>query len=215
MASDLWNIVLNIVLNIVASFLYAALVWLWKQRSSRPAPIPCPPTPAPAREQSSNDHRARNRDALEGGARKFIFYCTTFSALYLSVMMPPLFKTLFTNNELLLSQARFIGDSLPEIPVSKSYLQASFFVVAATLYLPLLLLAETITSLLAPIADFVVQVTERIWSAITMFVFLLFCVPIAGTSVFLFYEKSFADSLITVLFVLFLAFAFSQTQGRR
>lgn len=211
MASDLWTIFLSL----VASFIYAGLVWLWKQRTSSPAPTPRTPCPAPSWVNSSSDHRRQNREALEGGARKFIFYCTTFVVLYLSIMMPPLFKALFTDNELLLSQARFIGDSLPNTPVSKSYLQASFFLFAAALYLPLLLLAETITSLLAPIADSFIPVTERIWSAMTMLVFLLSCVPIAGTSVFLFYEKSFADSLITVLFVLFLAFALSQAQERR
>ncbi|MEW6370120.1 MAG: hypothetical protein AB1584_04240 [Pseudomonadota bacterium] len=173
------------------------------------------PLPTAAPEESSNDRRAQNRDVLQGGARKLIFYFTTFAALYLSVMMPPLFKALLSKNEALLSQARFIGNFLPGIPVSKSYLQVPFFLIAASLYLPLLLLTETIASLLAPIVDSFVQVTERFWSATTMFVFLLFCVPIAGTSVFLFYEKSFADSLITVIFVLFFSFVFAQTQERR
>jgi cytochrome bd-type quinol oxidase subunit 1 len=58
-------------------------------------------------------------------------------------------------------------------------------------------------------------VTKRIWNAITMLVFLVFCIPVAATSIWLFYEKSYTDSLLTVLFFIFLAFALGQAQGGR
>lgn len=148
-------------------------------------------------------------------AYKFIFYLTTFGVLYLSVTMPPLFKALFAKTDVMLSDARFIGESLPATPIGKSYLQVTFFGIAAVLYWPLLMLAEIITSLLYPLIDAFRPVTERIWSATTMLVFLIFCIPVAATSVWLFYEKTFQDSFLTVLMALFIAFAIGQAQGGR
>jgi hypothetical protein len=91
----------------------------------------------------------------------------------------------------------------------------TFFAIAAAIYLPLLFLAEGITSILQPLIDSFHQVTYQLWSAVTMLIFFLFCIPVAATSIWLFYEKSFQDSLITVLLALFLAFAFVQAQGGR
>lgn len=211
MASDLWNIFLNL----IAAFIYAGIVWLWQRRGRRPPPSAPAHSPQPQAEQPVPDHRARNRQIAERAAHRFLFYFVTFAALYLSVTMPPLFKALFAKTQVLLSDARFIGNSLPMIPIGKSYLQVTFFVIAAALYLPLISLAEFITSLLHPLIDAFRPVTERIWSATTMLVFFLFCIPVAATSVWLFYEKTFQDSLITVLVVLFVAFAFGQAQGGR
>lgn len=211
MANDLWNILLNL----VAAFIYAGIVWLWQWRGKRPPPLaPTRATQLP-KEEPAPDRRANNRRSFERAAYRFLFYLTTFGVLYLSVTMPPLFKALFAKSEVLLSNARFIGESFPAIPIGKSYLQITFFGVAAVLYWPLLMLAELITSLLYPLIDAFHPVTERICSAATMLVFFLFCIPVAATSVWLFYEKSFQDSFITVLMALFVAFAIGQAQGSR
>ena len=211
MANDLWNIFLNV----VAAFIYAGIVWLWQQRGNRPPPSALVQVPQRPTEEPAHDHRARNRQAAERAAYKFLFYLATFGVLYLSVTMPPLFKALSAKSEVLLSDARFIGDSMPAIPIGKNHLQVTFFVIAAVLYWPLLLLGESITSLLYPLIDAFRPVTERIWSATTMLAFYIFCIPVAGTSVWLFYEKTYQESLITVLMTLFVAFAFGQAQGGR
>lgn len=211
MANDLWNIFLNL----IAAFIYAGIVWLWQRRGNRPPSAQAPLPRLPKYEPAPN-HRTRNRQAVERATYKFIFYLVTFGVLYLSVTMPPLFKALFAKTDVLLSDARFIGDSLPAIPVGKNYLQVTFFVIAAVLYWPLLMLSETITSLLHPLIDAFRPVTERIWSATTMIVFFLFCIPVAATSVWLFYAKTYQESLVTVLLALFVAFAIGQAQsGRR
>ena len=211
MASDLWNILLNV----VAAFVYAGIVWLWQNKGRRPPPSPPRPEPFSRAEELELDRRTRNRQALESAAYKFFFYLLTFGVLYLSVTIPPLFKALFSANEVLLSQARFIGDSLPAIPVGKSYLQVTFFILAAVLFWPLLFLAEGIASLLYPIVDSFRVVTYRVWSAMTMLLFLLLCIPIAATSIWLFYEKSYQDSIYMVLGAIFLAFVLGQSQGER
>lgn len=211
MASDLWNIFINL----IAAFIYSGIVWLWQRRGRRPQPSAPEYSPQPSAEQPVPDQRARNRQSAERVAHRFLFYFITFAALYLSVTMPPLFKAFFAKTQVLLSDARFVGDSLPSIPVNRNYLQATFFVIAAALYLPLITLAEFITSLLHPFIDAFRFVTKRIWSATTMLVFFLFCIPVATTSVWLFYEKTFQDSLVTVLMVLFVTFSFGQAQGGR
>ncbi|MDT9002479.1 hypothetical protein RQP53_24620 [Paucibacter sp. APW11] len=211
MASDFWNIFLNV----VAAFIYAGIVWLWQKRGNRPPPVALRSQPSRAESEEPLDRRAQNHQAVESAAHKFLFYFVTFGVLYLSVTMPPLFKALFSKGEVLLSQARFIGESLPPIPVGKDYLQITFFLIAAVLYWPLLALSEAITSMLHPLIDSFRPVTHRIWSAVTMLVFFLFCIPVAATSIWLFYEKSFQDALLTVLLALFLAFAFGQAQGGR
>jgi hypothetical protein len=217
MASDLWNIVLNV----VASFVYAGLVWMWKQRGARGslprAPSPNPlPSPSQGAAPLPQDRRARNRRALEHAAQQFLFYFITFAALYLSITMPPLFKALFAKAPPMLSDARIVGDYLPELPVGKSYLQLTFFVAAAILYWPLLLAAETATSLLFPLIDSFQEVTASLWTRLTMLWCLVFCIPVAATSMWLFNQKPFLDCLWTVFAALFLAFVFGMAQsGRR
>ena len=210
MANDLWNIFLNL----IAAFIFAGLTWLWQRRGNRPMPSVVVNL-SPQVEEPVPDRRTQNRQTAEQTVYKFFFYLVTFGVLYLSITMPPLFKALFSKTDVLLSDARFIGESLPAVPIGKSYLQVTFFAIATALYAPFLMLAEFITSLLHPLIDSFRPVTERIWSATTMLVFFLFCIPVSATSIWLFYPKTFQDSLITVLVFLFLTFAFGQAQGGR
>jgi len=213
MASDIWNIVLNV----VASFIYAFIIWLWQKRAQKPSKSPVK-VARPVEEKSSHtgDHRQKNRAALNEAAHQFLFYLVTFGALYLSITLPPLFKALTSKEVVLLSQARVIGDYLPNYPIGKEYLQLAFFVAAAVFYWPLLAISEFLTSLVAPAVDAFVPLTRRIWSAITMLLLLLFCIPVAASSIYLFYEKTFYDALMNVLAFLVIAFIFGQAQsGKR
>jgi hypothetical protein len=87
MASDLWNIFLNV----VAAFVYAGIVWLWHKRGSHPLPVASQPEAIPLESKQPVNRRERNRHAVEHAAHRFLFYFVTFGALYLSVTMPPLF----------------------------------------------------------------------------------------------------------------------------
>ena len=212
MASDLWNIFLNL----VAAFVYAGIVWLWQNRGSKRPQLLYPPPPSTAPNVAPVDRRARNRSLLEATTQKFLFYFVTFATLYLSITLPPMFKAFLAKDPLLLSQARYVGEYLPSISIGKDYLQITFFAAAAIIYWPLLLLSEAIMSLLYPVVDSFRSVTQRLWNGITMLIFLGFCIPVAATSIWLFYAKSYGDSLQTVLFFMFIAFVVGQAQeGRR
>lgn len=212
MASDIWNIVLNV----VAAFIYAGLIWLWKNRGQKLQGNPQHnPAPTPPSDFTSVDRRTQNIQALEAIAHRFLFYLLTFGALYLSITMPPLFKASFSKEPLLLNQARHLGEYLPAIPINKSYLQITFFFAAAIVYWPLLLVSEFITSLVYPIVNALIAVNQRIWTAITMLASLILCIPIAATSVWLFYEKTYNDSLLTVFFFLLFVFALGQAPNSR
>jgi hypothetical protein len=210
MLSDIWSIILNL----IASFLWSGIVWLWQNRNRRTVSPPTPVLPTTERAEPI-DRRARNRQALASKAHQFFFYLATFMVLYLSVTIPPLSKALLAKEQVLLSNARFIGEYLPAIPVGKDYLQLTFFLVSAFLYGPLLFFANGVTSLLYPLLDSFHPVTFRIWSVVTMLTFFVFCIPVAATSIWLFFIISFKDSLLIVLFAQFFFFAMGQSQSSR
>jgi hypothetical protein len=135
--------------------------------------------------------------------------------LYLSIAMPPLFQSMFSQAPILLSQARVIGEYLPSIPVTTDIFQVAFFVIAISLYLPLLRFSEVLFSMLHPFLDAVTQVTERKAEYYTMLLYFVLCIPVATTSVWLFTQKSFSESLFTVLVFLAFGFLLGQSQDRR
>lgn len=221
MASDIWNLVLNV----VASFIYAGIMSLWGMRRRRSVPEPISNRNATAVEpielvepasSVGTDQRLKNRQKADETAYKFVFYLVTFGMLYLSISTPPVFKALFSNGEVYLSSARFIGEYLPAIPVGKTNLQLAFFLISALLYIPLLLVSEFVAELITPLVDSFKEVTDRIFVAITMLVSVVLCIPVAATSVWLFFDQTYADSLLSVLFFAALPFIFQQAQsGRR
>ncbi|KAA8553781.1 hypothetical protein [Pseudomonas marginalis] len=221
MASDIWSLILNV----VASFIYAGIMSLWGGRRRRSIQKPISSQNATTAETiepiapagiMETDRRLNNRQKADEAAYKFVFYLVTFGMLYLSISTPPVFKALFSSKDIYLSSARFIGEYLPEIPVAKTNLQLAFFLISALLYVPLLLVSEFLAELIAPLVDSFKEVTDRIFVAITMLVSVLLCIPVAAFSVWLFFDKTYADSLLSVLFFAALPFIFQQAQsGRR
>ncbi|WP_192564504.1 hypothetical protein [Pseudomonas gozinkensis] len=221
MASDIWSLVLNV----VASFIYAGIMSLWGMRRKRSVPRPASNRNATRIEpielvvpdgSMGAERRLKNRQKADETAYKFVFYLVTFGMLYLSISTPPVFKALFSSGEVYLSSARFIGEYLPAIPVVKTNLQLVFFLISALLYIPLLLVSEFVAELITPMVDSFKEVTDRIFVAITMLVSVVLCIPVAATSVWLFFDKTYPDSLLSVLFFTALPFIFQQAQsGRR
>ncbi|UVM47684.1 hypothetical protein LOY38_14635 [Pseudomonas sp. B21-015] len=217
MAGDIWSLVLNV----VASFIYAGIVFLWRGRSKHSIPEPAPRHRDAVVESIESvqpvesDRRVKNRQKADETAFKFVFYFVTFGMLYLSISTPPLFKALFASGEVYLSSARFIGEYLPAIPVGKTNLQLAFFLISAFFYIPLLLVAEFIATLISPLVDYFKEVTDRMFVAITMLVFVVFCIPMGATSVWLYYDKTYVDSLLSVLFFVAIPFIFSKAQSVR
>lgn len=212
MLADLWNIVLNL----VASTIFAVIVWAWNKRGKTPTCRPSIKHAEIVRDRSLSDRRSRNLESADHIAYKLVFYITTFGVLYLSITAPPLFKALYYSGEVFLNSARYVGMYFPAIPIGKSYLQLVFFLAAVFIYFPLLFIAELLTSLICPLVDSFKEVTERIRVAIIMSVLLVFCIPVATTSVWLFHDKSYWESFISVLFFVAVPFMFIQAQsGRR
>lgn len=216
----MYDAVWNIFLNLIASLIFVALTWLWKNREKQ-IHVKATTSFTQATVNQNNkqeplpDHRMDNRMVIKEGSKKFFFIFVTFAALYFSISMPLLFKALFSSNQVLLSDAKIIGFYLPNIQVEKNYLQLSFFLLAVTLYWPVIFLSEKIMSLLHPLIDTFYEVTPRILIAGRMLIFLLFCVPIATTTVWLFYDKTFYQSFITVLIFIFFIFALGQSESNR
>ncbi|QVK31844.1 hypothetical protein [Pseudomonas syringae] len=220
MASDIWSLVLNV----VASFIYAGIMYLWGVRGRRPISEPISNqnnTAVDAIELAEpvdsmgSGRRLKTRKNADETAYKFVFYLMTFGMLYLSISTPPVFKALFSNGEVFLSSARFIGEYLPAIPVGKTTLQFTFFLISALLYLPLLLVSEFVSGLIRPLVDSFKEVTERIFLAITMLVSVVLCIPLAAASVWLYFDKTYTDSLLSVLFFTAIPFIFLQAQSER
>jgi hypothetical protein len=220
MASDLWSIVLNV----VASFIYAGILSVWRVKSPQPSPKPHPRQENTAVEsfesvestQSIEDERrSRNRQKADEAAFRFVFYLVTFGMLYLSISTPPLFKAIFSSGEVYLSNARVVGEYLPEIPVGKTNLQFVFFIVSIIFYIPLLIVAESFAKFISPLVDSFKEVTSRMFTAITMLVFVVFCVPIGAAFVWLYYDKTYTDSLLSVMFFVAIPFIFSKAQSSR
>lgn len=206
---------LSIFASVIASFIFAGIVWGSSRWRQGPKPSQQSfPEPAPIKDPG-DDFRAHNRQRLEHAFFGFMFYLVTFMVLYFSIAMPPLFKAMFSKEAVLLSQARLIGPYLPEIQIGKEMLQAVFLVIAMIAYLPLLKLAELIFSLLYPLIDWLTQITPRKRAAFTMLTFLALCVPVSATSVWMYTQKSYGDSMITVLVAMAIAFAIGQGQNRR
>ncbi|GGK48321.1 hypothetical protein SAMN04490189_0020 [Pseudomonas koreensis] len=221
MANDIWSLVLNV----VASFIYAGIMSLWGMRGRRSVPQPILNRNATTIEpielvepdgSAGIDRRLKNREKADKTAYRFVFYLVTFGMLYLSISTPPVFKALFSSGEVYLSSARFIGEYLPAIPVGKTNLQLAFFLISALLYIPLLLVSAFLAELISPLVDSLKEVTDRIFVAITMLVSVVLCIPVAAASVWLFFDTTYTNALLSVLFFAALPFIFQQAQsGRR
>jgi hypothetical protein len=210
-----WNSLLNIAQGVISNFIFAGIIWLLGNRERKPLPV----NPLPEIERQLDikplNQRNHNRAIAEAATHHFLFYLLTFGVLYLSIIISPLFKALFSNVPLLLNHTKFIGEYLPAIPISSSYFQASFFIVAAIIYIPLLVISKIFTSIITPFIDAFTIVTNQIWSTITILTFFILCVPIAATSIWLFYSKSFSSALSMVFALLCLALAFGTVQNRK
>jgi hypothetical protein len=208
----------NILLNVIASFIFAGIVWWWRRRKPRAPELPpdqptlTQPDPPPTQR---DDWRAANRQKLHGAFLEFLFYFTTFAALYYSLGMPPLLKAFFGKQVVFLSDARIFGTYLPHIPIGKEFVQMSLLIFVAILYIPLLHLAEIISGIMRLVLDPIYKLAGRRLVVAQMWSFFVLCLPVATTSVWLFYPKTLQESFATVLGFLALFAVLGLAQGRR
>jgi hypothetical protein len=210
--------------SLVASALFAGGATIWKRitASNRSEKEPNQYTSPKHNESVSfsrplddNERRFANRRKIQSTVFGFFFYFFSFMALYFSIAMPPLFQAMLSKQPILLSQARLIGDYLPDVIIGKSTLQVSFLVMAMVLYLPLLKLSEAILAVLRPLIETIIEVTPKRTAAYTLLIQYLLCIPVATASVWCFSQKTLEQSFMSVVAALFLAFIIGAASEKR
>ena len=133
----------------------------------------------------------------------------------MALIMPPMFKTLFNENIVYLSDARFIGHLLPEIEIGSSFLQASFIPIALIIFVILLLLVSKVSVPIALVVDKFKHVNIYRWRAIQGIVFAFFAACLAILSIYLFNETTLMNAFFTLVMFFVVALAFASGGQRR
>ena len=197
------NIIYGVVSGLIASLLFELL------RSNLnwfPGPSETPEYVEP---ELPDKERARNRAKLGFALFNVFFYFYTFFIVYIALLVPPMFKTLFNKDNIYLSDARFIGHLLPNIEIGSSYVQSSFILVALAIYIPLLFIVSKLSVPVAYIVDKFKPVNIYRWRGIQGLLFALFSACLAIISIYLFNEMTIKDAFFTFLAFVVLAVAFA------
>lgn len=198
--------VTNIIYGVVSGLIASLLFELLRSNSNWfPGPSEAPEYVEP---ELPDEERARNRAKLGFALFNVFFYFYTFFIVYMALLLPPMFKTLFNKNIVYLSDARLIGHLLPNIEIGSSYVQSSFILIALVIYIPLLLIVSKVSVPIASIVDKFKPVNIYRWRRIQGLVFALFSACLAITSIYLFNEMTIKDAFFTFLAFVVLAIAF-------
>ena len=195
------NILYGVISGLVASFLFELLR---KNSNWFPGPSEAPEYVQP---ELPDEERARNRAKLSMAMFNVFFYFYTYLIVYMALLMPPIFKTVFNKNTVYLSDARFIGDFLPQIEIGSSYVQSSFILIALSIYIPLLILVSKLCLPIAVVVDRFRPVNIYRWRAIQGIIFAIFAASLAVLSIYLFNETTLKDAFFTFLAFIVVAIA--------
>ncbi|MGA6137572.1 hypothetical protein ACPER7_14880 [Acinetobacter dispersus] len=200
------NIIYGIISSLIASIIFESL-------RSNTNWFPGPPELTERAEQKlPNDVRAKNRAKLSITFINIYFYFSTFFIVYAALLTPPMFKKLFNENVVYLSDARFIGHLLPDVVISSSYVQIYFIFIAILIYLPLLFVVIKISYPIALLIDKFKVVTIYQLRGIQGVIFTFFSACLAILSIYLFNEITFKDAFLTL--AIFVVFGVGLTSGR-
>jgi hypothetical protein len=203
------NIIYGVISGVIAAFIFEIL----RSRSNWfPGPSEAPAYVEPA---LRSDERARNRAKLGFAMFNVFFYFYTFFIVYMALIMPPMFKTLFNENVVYLSDARFVGHLLPEIEIGSSFLQASFIPIALIIYVILLLIVSKVSVPIALVVDKFKHINIYRWRSIQGIVFAFFSACLAILSIYLFNETTLMDAFFTFIMFFVVAMAFASGGQRR
>jgi hypothetical protein len=203
------NIIYGVISGLIAAFIFEIL----RSRSNWfPGPSEAP---AYVESELPSDERARNRAKLGFAMFNVFFYFYTFFIVYMALIMPPMFKTLFNENVVLLSDARFVGHLLPEIEIGSRFLQASLIPIALIVYVVLLLVVSKVSVPIASVVDKFKHVNIYRWRAIQGIVFAFFAACLAILSIYLFNETTLIDAFFTIVMFFVVALAFASGGQRR
>lgn len=205
----LFNIGTNIVCGIIAAFLFELL------RSNSdwfPGPRPLP-IPLPVSSPGPDKVRLANKQKLNLFVYNVFFYFYTLYLVYAALVLPATIRAWFSRETLLLSQARFIGEYLPSIPIESGPLQTWGIIAAIALYIPLWLLVNLLSGPIARVLDNFVEVNIYRWRAIQTIIFALLAAAVAIGSIYIFGNGTFKDAAMSFFFFMTIGAVF--TFGRQ
>lgn len=197
------NIIFGVISGLIASFLFELL-----RSNSNWFPGPSQ-APEYIKLEFPDEKRANNRAKLNLAMFNIFFYFYTFFMVYMALLMPPMFRTIFKKNTIFLSDARFIGDLLPHIEIGTSYVQGSFIFIAFLIYIPLLLIVSKLSIPIASFVDKFWTVDIYRWRLIQGLLFAFFASFLAIVSIYLFNEITFKNAFFTFLTFIFIALVFT------
>ena len=183
----------SILVGIIGSLIAAVIIELLRVKSNW-FPDPSAPPPSIPRVQSDTDIREMNRQRVKLTDLNLFFYLYTFYLFYLALALPPIIRETVLNVELLLSNAKFIGEILPEVPISKDMAQPPLLIIALLLYIPALFFINFLARILAPSVDKFWRVTIPVWRKIQGILFVFFSACLAVISIWMFYPLTLKDA---------------------
>ncbi len=164
--------------------------------------------------EEKEEIRAHNREQLNA-VRKFAFlYGVTFFFLFIAVYMPLGWAMLSTEG-LFFVNTRLVW-LCANCSIGREVQTIFSVVIAVLLYVPVWLLSQFISSLIATVFDHINQVTPSKFMGILVFVFLGISLLVAGHWVFLLYPKySYLQSLGIPFVAVLLGGAFATGNNQR
>lgn len=201
------GILINIIYGIVSGLIASLLFELLRSNSNWfPGPSEAPKYVEP---ELPDEKRANNRAKLGFAFFNVSFYFYTFFIVYMALLVPLMFKTLFNKNVVYLSDMRFIGHLLPNIEINSSYVQSSFIFIALAIYIPILFIVSKLSVPIASVVDKFKPVNIYRWRRIQSLVFIFFSSFLSISSIYLFNETTIKDAFFTFLFFVALSIVFA------
>jgi len=192
---SLGEFILSIVASLIAAFIFQFLQGD-KHIRFRGLP-PAPPGPIDNIAMMT-DHREENRrrvrDFFQGCLLRFV----TFYSIYICISAPLVLKAMFSHNVVVLSDARFIGLFLPEIPINGQWIQLCLVLIAIALYLPISHLVRKSVALFESFFGFRAA-TAKV--RFTVGCYLSTGALLAVATTYLYYQVSFIQAVSSVMFV--------------
>ena len=197
------NILYGVISGIIASFFFELL----RAKSSWfPGPSD---SPEEYKIDLPDEERAKNRAKLNMMTFNVFFYFYTFFIVYMALFIPASFKTLFNDNPVHLSDARFIGHLLPSIEIGSGMVQPAFIIATTIIYIPLLLIVSKLSVPLAKVVDKFRPVNIYRWRGIQGILFAMFSAFFAILSIYLFNETTIKNAFFTFAIFILMAIGFA------
>jgi hypothetical protein len=203
----------NLIIGVIGSLIATLIVAAWNAGFNSLPKVKRRPLEGIV-DDEGGDHRARNRERFKLAVLNMSFFFYTFFLLYEAISLPPILRVMMSGNEMLLSDARFIGGWLPEISITRDMAQVGLLIVVAALYPLLLGLVAFIVRSVEPLIDRFLAMTIILRRRIQVVVFALFAGAIAISSTWLFYPITLKEAAIDFSGVMLIALLF-MASGKR